>query len=218
MILAFGMVDSVKQMVLPNVGGHHPTHRGPEQNKRQKERGVHFSSCLTILARTSPFIFSCPCNGIYTISSPISRAFILKLYYTTTFPEFLACKEQITGLLRLCNCMIRFLIIYTYYEMTQQEIYTWRTLTNIGANELMRFPWWFSSKESTCKCRRCGFGPRVGKISWRRKWQSTPVTLSGKLHGQRSMVGYSPRSRKELDMIQHTQHVCVCVYPAFFLS
>ena len=35
---------------------------------------------------------------------------------------------------------------------------------------------------------------------WRRKWQSTPVLLPGKLHGQRSLVGYSPWGRKELDM------------------
>jgi len=28
--------------------------------------------------------------------------------------------------------------------------------------------------------------------SWRRKWQSTPVFLPGKLHGQRSLAGYSP--------------------------
>ena len=32
----------------------------------------------------------------------------------------------------------------------------------------------------------------VGKILWRRKWQSTPVFLPGKSHGQRSLVGYSP--------------------------
>ena len=39
----------------------------------------------------------------------------------------------------------------------------------------------------------------VRKILWRRKWQPTPVLLPGKSHGWRSMVGYSPWSRKELD-------------------
>ena len=33
----------------------------------------------------------------------------------------------------------------------------------------------------------------------RRKWQPTPVLLPGKFHGQRSLVGYSPWGRKELD-------------------
>ena len=30
-------------------------------------------------------------------------------------------------------------------------------------------------------------------------WQPTPVFLPGKSHGQRSLVGYSPRGSKELD-------------------
>ena len=34
---------------------------------------------------------------------------------------------------------------------------------------------------------------------WRRKWQPTPVFLPGESHGQRSLVGYSPRGRKESD-------------------
>ena len=32
---------------------------------------------------------------------------------------------------------------------------------------------------------------------WRRKWQPTPVFLSGKFHAQRSLVGYSPYGCKE---------------------
>ena len=39
----------------------------------------------------------------------------------------------------------------------------------------------------------------IGKIPWRRKWQPTPVFLPGKSHGLRSLVGYSPRGRKESD-------------------
>ena len=41
-----------------------------------------------------------------------------------------------------------------------------------------------------------GFNPWVRKISWRRKWQPTPVFLPGKSHGWRSLVGYSPWSHK----------------------
>ena len=36
----------------------------------------------------------------------------------------------------------------------------------------------------------------LGKISWRRKWQPTPVFLPGKSHGQRSLAGYSPWNRR----------------------
>ena len=56
---------------------------------------------------------------------------------------------------------------------------------------------------SVClQCGRPGFDPWIGKIPWRRKWQSTPVILPGKSHGQRSLVGYSPWGRKELDMTE----------------
>ena len=41
------------------------------------------------------------------------------------------------------------------------------------------------------------------KIPWRRKWQVTPVLLSGKSLGQRSLVAYSLRGWKELDMTEH---------------
>ena len=55
---------------------------------------------------------------------------------------------------------------------------------------------------STCQCRRYkrhGFDPWVRKIPWRRKWQSTLMFLPGESHGLRSLVGYSPWGRKELD-------------------
>ena len=36
-------------------------------------------------------------------------------------------------------------------------------------------------------------------MHWRRKWQPTPVLLSGKSHGQRSLVGCSSWGREESD-------------------
>ena len=58
-----------------------------------------------------------------------------------------------------------------------------------------------SGKELACQRRRCkrrGFSPWVGKISWWRAWQLTPVSLPGESHGQRSLVDYSPGC-EELD-------------------
>ena len=42
------------------------------------------------------------------------------------------------------------------------------------------------------------FDPWVGKISWRRKWQPTPVFLPGKSQVQRSLAGYSPWDRRRV--------------------
>ena len=39
----------------------------------------------------------------------------------------------------------------------------------------------------------------VGKIPWRRAWQTTPVFFPGEFHGQRSLADYSPWGLKELD-------------------
>ena len=67
------------------------------------------------------------------------------------------------------------------------------------------FPRGHSGKESTCQCRRCKrrrFDPWVGKIPWSRQRLPTSVFLSGKFHGQRSLSGYHPWGRKQLDMIE----------------
>ena len=48
------------------------------------------------------------------------------------------------------------------------------------------------------------FDPCAGKIPWRRKWQSIPVFLPGKSHGQKNLVSYSPGGHKESDMSQAT--------------
>ena len=40
----------------------------------------------------------------------------------------------------------------------------------------------------------------------RRAWQPTPVFLPGESHGQRSLAGYSPWNRKELDTTERLSH------------
>ena len=55
------------------------------------------------------------------------------------------------------------------------------------------------SGEDCLQFRRPTFDSWVRTIPWRRKWQPTPVFLPGKSHGQRSLAGYSPWGRKELD-------------------
>ena len=50
------------------------------------------------------------------------------------------------------------------------------------------------------------FDPWVRKIPWRREWQPTPLFLPEESHGQRSLVGYNPRGRIELDMTEQLRH------------
>ena len=41
---------------------------------------------------------------------------------------------------------------------------------------------------------------------WRRKWQATPVFLSGKAHGQRRLVGRSPWGQQRVEHDWATEH------------
>ena len=64
---------------------------------------------------------------------------------------------------------------------------------------------WHSDKWSTCQYKRCKkleFDLWAGKIPWSRKWQPAPVFLPWKFHGQRSLVAYSPKGHKEVDMTE----------------
>ena len=48
---------------------------------------------------------------------------------------------------------------------------------------------------------------------WRRKWQPTAVFLPGESHGQKSLVGYSARGRKESDTTERLHFSisqCLC--------
>ena len=59
----------------------------------------------------------------------------------------------------------------------------------------MGLPGGSSGKEAACQYRRCKrprFDSWARKIPWRRKWQSAPVFLLGKYHGQKSLEGYIP--------------------------
>ena len=51
---------------------------------------------------------------------------------------------------------------------------------------------------------RHGFDPWVGKVLWRRVWQPTLVFLPRESHRQRSLVDYSPKGCKQLDMTEMT--------------
>ena len=52
--------------------------------------------------------------------------------------------------------------------------------------------------------KRSGFNPSVGKIHWRRVYQSTPVFLPGQSHGQRNLAVCSLYGCIELDLAEVT--------------
>ena len=56
-----------------------------------------------------------------------------------------------------------------------------------------------NGKESSCQCRRHGFDPWMGKMTWSRQWHPTLRFLPENSHGQRSLMGCSSWGHKESD-------------------
>ena len=75
--------------------------------------------------------------------------------------------------------------------------------TSMGAH----IPWWLRRYSICLQCTRPKLGP------WRKKWQPASVFSPGKVHGQRSLVGYSPWDRKESGTTEplHFTHGCPCL-------
>ena len=63
--------------------------------------------------------------------------------------------------------------------------------------------------------RDAGLIPELGRSPWSRNWQPTPVIVPEKFHGQKSLVGYSPWDRKELNMTEHIH--TFCIYPYLYM-
>ena len=50
-------------------------------------------------------------------------------------------------------------------------------------------------------------------MHWRRKWQPTPVFLPGESQGRGNLVGYNPRSHKELDTTDRLTYTHTHTHP-----
>ena len=75
------------------------------------------------------------------------------------------------------------------------------------------FKFSMTSKGPTCQCRRHkgrGFDPWIRKFPWRRAWQSTPVFLPRKSHGQRSLLATVHGVKKSWTQLKGlSMHACI---------
>ena len=79
--------------------------------------------------------------------------------------------------------------------VTEKLVFSFIKWNNSPIIRIKGFPDGKSGKEPACQSRRYKrrrFNLWVGKISWKRAWQLTPISLPGEFLGQRSLVGYSP--------------------------
>ena len=110
-------------------------------------------------------------------------------------------------------------VIHVLWELFTMTHPPWVALH--GMAHTLGLARWYSGRESTCQLRRCkrhGFSLCVRKIPWSRKWQPVPVLLPGKFCEQRSLVGYSPWVRKDLDTAGRLSTHTLQEYFLFFLQ
>ena len=119
--------------------------------------------------------------------------------------------------IHICLCAFMCMCVCIYMCVC---VYIYTHIMNMG------FPGGSDGKESTCSIGTTS-SPWVRKIPWRREWQPTPLLLLGEADEQKSLVGYRPWGRIELDrterlsmhismmnMIAHELRVqsCCCCY------
>ena len=111
--------------------------------------------------------------------------------------------DQVVCYFHLVKNFPQFVVIRTVkgFEVVNKaevDVFSGNFMLFQWSNRCWQFDLWFVCLQ----CWRPRFDPWVRKMPWRRKWQPTPVLLPGKLHGQRSLGGYSPWGHKQLDMTE----------------
>ena len=112
-------------------------------------------------------------------------------------------KMDINGFLNVASYINMILINYKYVKFTYVAQFVYHIIFLLNSNIVDSFLGFLGGSvvknlpamEETWRRR---FPLWVGKILWKRKWQPTQVVLSGKSHGQRSLVGYSPQGCKRV--------------------
>ena len=100
-------------------------------------------------------------------------------------------------------------VTFSHHTSLSSELCTWYTLLFI------LFPVLKAVFESHSKCslvthtvknlpaiQETRVQSLVRKIPWRREWQPPPLFMPGEFQGQKSLAGYSPGGRQELDTIE----------------
>ena len=80
---------------------------------------------------------------------------------------------------------------------------------------------WSSDKGPICKWmrfKRCWFDPWVGKIPWRRKWQTHSSICAWKIPWAEESGGYSPWGHKESEMTEYSNNINYKSYLAWEFS
>ena len=127
---------------------------------------------------------------------------------------------RLEGLLETKNLELvdKFVILWLLYPVCSTDN---KVRIHICIYNIKELAWWLSGKESPCQCRRHWFDLWSRKITWRGKWQQTPVFLPGKPHRQRSLWATDCRVAKSQIRLSDWRttaiynvsvYLCLCMY------
>ena len=144
----------------------------------------------------------------------VSSYFLLQAYFTTLSLSLCAPTSR-TSLLLLRHiiliptssiCRRPFYLICTVFSLLQCPF---PSLCQLPSKFPWRPPRWLSVKESACNAGDSGdwcFDPWVGKIPWRRAWQSTPVFLPRESAWKEEPGRLQSTGPQESDKAETTKH------------
>ena len=118
----------------------------------------------------------------YTAASQQFSILRMMLYICQCY--FLNLSQPVISLARVQPGLYLFFFLFYHNKIVFKCTSKCSDIYRYVDTDFYELPWWLSSKEADCQCRRHGFDPWVGKIPRRGKWQPTPVFLPGKSHGQ----------------------------------
>ena len=153
---------------------------------------------------------------LYFLSSCIAKCLLLLFLLTTKIPwadGIICCTTRKNTMSHYLSCFLS-LSLLKYYEAFASSLHFPIISLIIGTVfrpvyfisfltfliQLTGFPDGSVGKEyarNTGDMAGMGSTPGLVRSPQRRKWQPTPVFLSGKSHGQRNLAGYSPLGHKE---------------------
>ena len=138
----------------------------------------------------------------FALNNPLYDSVASNSYHLILLTVLWVLLGESAGLVQLSSSLSGFLM--HLWLASGETIARWFSMTSAT---YLGFPGGSCGKEPACQFRkqkRCWFNSWVGKVPWRRAWQSTPVFLPGESLGQRSLADYSPWGHEESDTTEAT--------------
>ena len=146
-------------------------------------------------------VFKCPSNlSAYTVKcNPLAQMISLSCWIC---PQIFPCSFFLPrlSLLSYWTTMDYNTLCHNWFKYLSLPSHNHKILPTTLPPSKNLVPWVAQMVKNLIQCGRPRFDPWVRKIPWKKKWQPILVFLPGKSHGQRSLAGYSPCTRKESDM------------------